>query len=78
MKFRHWMAAASCVALALTAGCKNAAAEKTASSFVDDGSVWGGFMAKFLDGYFPLNPTFAVGQGKHEFDGKLPIGARQA
>ncbi len=72
MKFRHWMAAASCVALALTAGCKNAVTEETASSVIDDGSAWGGFMAKFLDGYFPLNPTFAVGQGKHEFDGKLP------
>ena len=29
-------------------------------------------MADFLDGFFELNPTFAVSQGKHEFDGQLP------
>lgn len=33
---------------------------------------WEMFMADFLDGYFELNPTFAVSQGKHEFDGQLP------
>jgi uncharacterized protein (DUF885 family) len=72
MKFRHWMVAASCVALGQPICPANAATEGSASSVIDDGSAWGGFMAKFLDGYFPLNPTFAVGQGKHEFDGKLP------
>ena len=30
------------------------------------------FRDKFLAGYFPLNPNFAVYQGKHEFDGQLP------
>jgi len=33
---------------------------------------WSGFRDDFLAGYFPLNPTFAVYQGKHEFDGQLP------
>lgn len=33
---------------------------------------WDAFMADFLEGYFELNPTFAVSQGKHEFDGELP------
>lgn len=35
-------------------------------------SVWGAFTQDYLDGYFPLNPVFAVGQGKHEYDGQLP------
>jgi len=33
---------------------------------------WDSYVAKFLDDYFAANPTFAVYQGKHEFDGKLP------
>ncbi|WP_164114401.1 DUF885 domain-containing protein [Sphingorhabdus sp. Alg239-R122] len=33
---------------------------------------WDGFVTKFVDGYMPLNPDFAVYQGKHEFDGQLP------
>jgi hypothetical protein len=33
---------------------------------------WDDYTAKFLDDYFAANPDFAVGQGKHEFDGKLP------
>ena len=33
---------------------------------------WVAFQEKFLAGYFPLNPTFAVYQGKHDFDGQLP------
>lgn len=75
MKIRHLMIAASVVAIALTGGCKkvgdNAGASSTALS-VNDGSVWGAYMEKFLDSYSPINPTFAVYQGKHEFDGKLP------
>ena len=33
---------------------------------------WSAFRDAFLAGYFPLNPGFAVYQGKHEFDGQLP------
>ena len=33
---------------------------------------WNGFVNGFLDGYMPLHPDFAVGQGKHEYDGQLP------
>ena len=33
---------------------------------------WSDFLPIFLDGYFQLNPTFAIYQGKHEFDGQLP------
>jgi uncharacterized protein (DUF885 family) len=35
-------------------------------------SPWEPFVGAFLDEYFAANPTFAVGQGRHEFDGKLP------
>jgi hypothetical protein len=33
---------------------------------------WDAYAAKFIDDYFAANPTFAVNQGKHEYDGKLP------
>lgn len=65
------MLAASLCAVALTAGCKKMDGEQAAIT-ANDGSEWGGFMEKFLDGYFKVNPNFAVYQGKHEFDGQLP------
>jgi uncharacterized protein (DUF885 family) len=33
---------------------------------------WDTFVDQYLNDYFAANPTFAVYQGKHEFDGKLP------
>jgi hypothetical protein len=39
---------------------------------IDTSTQWGVFLSAFLDGYFPLNPDFAVYQGRHEFDGQLP------
>ena len=33
---------------------------------------WDAHVEQYLNGYFELNPTFAVYQGRHEFDGKLP------
>ncbi|WP_439469907.1 DUF885 domain-containing protein [Blastomonas fulva] len=49
---------------------QSAAAEKTTG--IDTASDWGKFVDTFLTGYFPRNPDFAVYQGRHEFDGKLP------
>jgi uncharacterized protein (DUF885 family) len=75
MKIRNLMIAASLSALVITGGCKDMGAEKSsgpATLKADDGTEWGKFMDGFLTGYYPINPTFAVSQGKHEFDGKLP------
>jgi uncharacterized protein (DUF885 family) len=33
---------------------------------------WDAYVEQFLNDYFAANPTFAVNQGRHEFDGKLP------
>ena len=33
---------------------------------------WDANVRRFLDGYFRANPTFAVYQGRHEYDGKFP------
>jgi len=74
MKLSKLLAAASLVALA-AAGCARkteADASGAPTAAVEPASPWPSFMDAFLAGYFPLNPSFAVNQGKHEFDGRLP------
>ena len=71
MKLKHAALAVSLAALALTGACKKADGD-VATVAANDGSEWGGFVETFLTGYFKVNPTFAVYQGKHEFDGQLP------
>ena len=58
---------------AITASCSTAPAEPVEQGTgIDTASDWGKFVDSFLTGYFPRNPDFAVYQGRHEFDGKLP------
>jgi len=59
-------AALAWLTLALAAGCRPA--PHPASR--DDG--WDGFVDRFLEAHFAANPGFAVYQGRHESDGKLP------
>ncbi len=59
----------------LPAACKQADNSESVSSAETAEVIeadWDGFVTEFLDGYMPLNPDFAVYQGKHEFDGQLP------
>ena len=35
-------------------------------------TAWDSFVNDFIEGYFKLQPAFAVNTGRHEFDGKLP------
>ena len=71
-------------AAAVVAGCSysdnsgNAAAKAgTEAPYGSGGATeanaqWTSFVQSFLDGWFKLDPAFAVYQGKHEFDGQLP------
>ncbi|MEZ5710922.1 MAG: DUF885 domain-containing protein [Blastomonas sp.] len=60
-------------AATMTAGCDmKADISDDSATGADDGTEWGGFVDGYLSGYFPLHPTFAVYQGRHEFDGQLP------
>jgi uncharacterized protein (DUF885 family) len=73
MKFKHLLIAASVAAISITGGCKKIDSDaETAVIAVNNGSAWGKYVETFLEGYFKVNPTFAVYQGKHEFDGQLP------
>src|SRR5215213_2544638 len=40
-------------------------------------SKWNSYVDQFLTDYFAANPTFAVYQGRHEFDGKFPDWSEQ-
>lgn len=39
---------------------------------VSDSAAWDSYVNEFLESYFVTHPDFAVRQGRHEFDGKLP------
>jgi hypothetical protein len=66
---RPLFAAASAFAL-LLAGCASTGAEEASASARP--SRWSAFSQGFIVGYFRTSPAFAVGQGRHEYDGKLP------
>lgn len=62
---------------ALTGACgKKAEAPEaktaTAVTAPAQNAGWDAFLKQFQEDYFVANPTFAVGQGRHEFDGRLP------
>ena len=44
----------------------------TNSNATDANPKWDAYVEQFLTDYFTANPPFAVNQGRHEFDGKLP------
>lgn len=68
-KFTRFGGAALAGALLVLTACNPSG---TGSADASAATSWSGFRDNFLAGYFPLNPTFAVYQGKHEFDGQLP------
>ena len=67
-KFARFGGAAMAGALLVLAACSAEKAPQSAGSAAN----WTEFRDQFLADYFPLNPNFAVYQGKHEFDGQLP------
>jgi uncharacterized protein (DUF885 family) len=68
-KFARFGGAAMAATLLVLSAC-NASDNKSVSA--SGARDWTEFRDNFLKGYFPLNPNFAVYQGKHEFDGQLP------
>ncbi|WP_082639857.1 MULTISPECIES: DUF885 domain-containing protein [unclassified Sphingopyxis] len=68
-KLARFGGAAMAATLLVLTAC-NASDNKSATA--PSAKNWTEFRDNFLKGYFPLNPNFAVYQGKHEFDGQLP------
>ncbi|HEX8623287.1 MAG TPA: DUF885 domain-containing protein [Allosphingosinicella sp.] len=63
------LAAASALAI-LVSGC--ASTDRAEPATQSRPSAWSAFSKSFIDGYFRVSPAFAVGQGRHEYDGQLP------
>ena len=60
-----------CVALAsLSFGCQEAPDTPPARTAADS-AAWDMFRDEFIQAFFDLNPSFAVIQGRHEFDGRI-------
>jgi uncharacterized protein (DUF885 family) len=66
---RSLLAAVSAFALLLT-GCASTGSGETPAA--QQTSAWSAFSQSFIDGYFRNSPAFAVNQGRHEYDGRLP------
>ena len=63
------------VSLCTLLGCVPPANTNQASSANSNSATnakWDAYVEQFLNDYFAANPTVAIYQGRHEFDGKLP------
>ncbi|HSC13717.1 MAG TPA: DUF885 domain-containing protein [Gammaproteobacteria bacterium] len=64
----------ACAALAtFLAGCQGPPepTPPAAAATASQGAPWEAFRDAYIEGYFRLNPSYAVYQGRHEFDGQL-------
>ncbi|SKB33470.1 DUF885 domain-containing protein [Sphingopyxis flava] len=71
-KLTSFGGAALAGALLILAGCNASDNSSVTAPATSTATRWSAFRDAFLAGYFPLSPTFAVYQGKHEYDGQLP------
>jgi hypothetical protein len=61
------------VVFLLLTGCQPAATNQVSNSAAAPAKAqWDKYVDQFLTDYFAANPTAAVYQGRHEFDGKFP------
>src|SRR5690242_10058957 len=81
MKKGRWLATIAVATLAACAPSKQngnqSAGADAAIPYGPGGATtpnadWTPFVNGFIDGWFKLDPAFAVYEGKHEFDGQLP------
>jgi uncharacterized protein (DUF885 family) len=72
MKLPRIALVASVFALALGISACKPAAQKNEPPAATDSAEWAKFTADFMEGYFKVDPSTAVYQGRHEFDGQLP------
>jgi uncharacterized protein (DUF885 family) len=60
------------VLASLLAGCQAPSDPPSpAAATVTGAAEWDAFRDSFIERYFELNPSFAVDQGRHEFDGQI-------
>lgn len=69
---RRRVRALAVVLLAVLAGGCATTPEPSSPAPAASSAEWTKYVNDFENGYFTRNPTFAVQQGRHEYDGKLP------
>lgn len=69
---RAFLVASAMAAALVVSGCKvsNAPANNTGQAAMEQGD-WPAFVNAFIEASFKANPGFAVGQGRHEYDGQI-------
>jgi hypothetical protein len=75
------LAAASCLAAMMLAGCSREPESRPAASTAPVEKTvagWSDFVDAFIEARFKADPYFAVQAGRHEFDGKMPDWSRAA
>src|SRR3546814_4346659 len=76
MKLKPFVLMLSATAAGLLSACTPADSVGNAAAKIAEAKAsardWPTFSHAFLENYFKLNPSFAVYQGRHEFDGQLP------
>ena len=70
MRFRP-LVAMTAIGLALAACSSDEEAGNRVGVVANQGD-WSGFLDRTIDGWMTTDPAFAVYQGRHEFDGRLP------
>lgn len=70
---RHFVRTIAMLLIVLAGGCEATPAPPIGSAAHTAGSAeWTHQLRQFEEGYFALNPPFAVTQGRHDYDGRLP------
>jgi len=60
---------AACLALA---ACSSGGGNNSVASEAASETSWAGFRDATINGWFEVDPSFAIYEGKHDYDGKLP------
>jgi len=72
-RFTYFLISAAVVgAAATTIVASSASTAQTRPTKAETREDWSQFLAAYIEQTFTANPAFAVGQGRHEFDGQLP------
>src|SRR3978361_1836341 len=69
---RRLIRALAVLCAVLAVGCGTTSAPSTSAAQTADNAEWTKHVREFENRYFALNPPFAVQQGRHEYDGRLP------
>jgi len=70
---RAFLVASAMAAALVVSGCKasNAPDNKGTGQAAAEQGDWPAFVNNFIEASFKANPGFAVGQGRHEYDGQV-------